>query len=78
MWRASEGKGGSAWGWPVLGIGLLLYVLGRSLQILMCVLGSLVWPEGNQIFAVEAVPLKLTSGFPRGDLRELYYNLPLP
>jgi uncharacterized protein (TIGR03032 family) len=42
------------------------------------VLGSLVWPEGNQVFAVEAVPLSLTSGFPRGDLRELYYNLPLP
>jgi uncharacterized protein (TIGR03032 family) len=41
------------------------------------VVGSLVWPEGNQVFAVEAVPLTLTSGFPRGDLRELYYNLPL-
>jgi uncharacterized protein (TIGR03032 family) len=41
------------------------------------VLGSLVWPEGNQVFAVEAVPLSLTSGFPRGDLRDLYYNLPL-
>jgi uncharacterized protein (TIGR03032 family) len=41
------------------------------------VLGSLVWPEGNQIFAVEAVPRQLTSGFPRGDLRDLYYNLPL-
>ena len=40
-------------------------------------LGSLIWPEGNQIFAVEAVPLSVTSGFPRGDLRELYYNLPL-
>jgi uncharacterized protein (TIGR03032 family) len=41
------------------------------------VLGSLVWPEGNQVFAIEAVPLNLTSGFPRGDLRDLYYNLPL-
>jgi uncharacterized protein (TIGR03032 family) len=41
-------------------------------------LGSLIWPEGNQVFAVEAVPARLTSGFPRGDLRELYYNLPLP
>jgi uncharacterized protein (TIGR03032 family) len=40
-------------------------------------LGSLIWPEGNQVFAVEAVPAGLTSGFPRGDLRELYYNLPL-
>jgi len=40
-------------------------------------LGSLVWPEGNQVFAVEAVPARLTGGFPRGDLRDLYYNLPL-
>jgi uncharacterized protein (TIGR03032 family) len=40
-------------------------------------IGSLTWPEGNQVFAIEAVPLSLTSGFPRGDLRELYYNLPL-
>ena len=40
-------------------------------------LGSLTWPEGNQVFAVEVLPAKLTSGFPRGDLRELYYNLPL-
>lgn len=28
------------------------------------VLGSLVWPHGNQIFAVEAVPASFTSGFP--------------
>ena len=41
------------------------------------VMGSLVWPEGDQVFAVEALPTELTSGFPRGDLRELYYNLPL-
>jgi len=41
-------------------------------------LGSLIWPEGNQVFAVEALPLSITSGFPRGDSRELYYNLPLP
>ena len=40
-------------------------------------LGSLIWPQGNQVFAVEAVPVALTSGFPRGDLRDLYYNLPL-
>ena len=40
-------------------------------------LGSLIWPEGNQVFAVEVLPRALTSGFPRGDVRELYYNLPL-
>jgi uncharacterized protein (TIGR03032 family) len=28
------------------------------------VLGSLIWPYGNQIFAIEAVPVAFTSGFP--------------
>ncbi len=28
------------------------------------VLGSLVWPHGNQIFAVEPVPARFTTGFP--------------
>src|SRR5262249_46705692 len=28
------------------------------------VLGSLVWPEGNQLFAVELVPERFTTGLP--------------
>jgi uncharacterized protein (TIGR03032 family) len=28
------------------------------------VVGSLLWPRGNQIFAIEALPAELTSGFP--------------
>ena len=28
------------------------------------VLGSLLWPQGNQIFAIEAVPTAFTCGFP--------------
>ena len=28
------------------------------------VAGSLLWPAGNQIFAIEAVPSSLTTGFP--------------
>ena len=28
------------------------------------VLGSLIWPYGNQLFAVEWAPTKLTTGFP--------------
>ena len=27
-------------------------------------LGSLIWPAGNQIFATEAVPATWTTGFP--------------
>lgn len=44
-------------------------------------LGSLIWPYGNQVFAVEAVPARFTNGFPfvipaaRGapDVRKLFY-----
>jgi hypothetical protein len=28
------------------------------------VVGSLIWPQGNQIFAIEAIPADLTTGFP--------------
>lgn len=28
------------------------------------ILGSLIWPDGNQIFAVESAPSRFTSGFP--------------
>lgn len=28
--------------------------------------GSLIWPSGNQIFAIEAVPSSVTTGFPFG------------
>ena len=30
------------------------------------ILGSMSWPAGNQIFAVEALPVSVTIGFPFG------------
>jgi hypothetical protein len=43
--------------------------------------GSLVWPAGNQIFAIEAVPCSVTDGFPQTSPRSarsraarLYYS----
>jgi uncharacterized protein (TIGR03032 family) len=46
------------------------------------VLGSLIWPYGNQLFAVEIVPQKMTYGFPTiigrkdqlDENRKLYYT----
>jgi uncharacterized protein (TIGR03032 family) len=44
------------------------------------VLGSIVWPYGNQIFAIEAVPSQLATGLPisadapRDDARALFYG----
>lgn len=43
MIAASEGRPGSAIGWPILIIGLVLYVLGRSQGILLFEIGSLIW-----------------------------------
>lgn len=33
----------SAWGWPVLVFGLLLYIVGRSQDILIFEIGSMIW-----------------------------------
>lgn len=43
MLAASEGRPSSAAGWPVLVFGLLLYILGRSQDILLFEIGSLLW-----------------------------------
>ena len=43
MWRASEDKQTSAWGWPVFVFALLLYAIGRSQDILLFEIGSLIW-----------------------------------
>lgn len=43
MWRLSEGKAPSAAGWPVFVVGLLSYILGRSQDIILFEIGSLVW-----------------------------------
>lgn len=43
MLARSAGRPSSAAGWPILIIGLLLYVLGRSQEILIFEIGSLIW-----------------------------------
>jgi exosortase B len=43
MWRLSEGRAASAAGWPVFVVGLLLYIVGRSQDILLFEIGSLIW-----------------------------------
>jgi hypothetical protein len=43
MLEVSEGCATSAAGWPVLVFGLLLYVLGRSQDILIFEIGSFIW-----------------------------------
>jgi len=43
MAAVSQGQKTSAWGWPVFVTGLLLYALGRSQDILMFEIGSVIW-----------------------------------
>ncbi|QHI99980.1 exosortase B [Xylophilus rhododendri] len=43
MMQVSEHQQISRWGWPVAAIGLVLYVLGRSQDILIFEVGSLIW-----------------------------------
>lgn len=43
MLRRSAGRPTSAAGWPILVFGLLLYILGRSQDILIFEIGSLIW-----------------------------------
>lgn len=43
MLGRSAGRPTSAAGWPILAFGLLLYILGRSQDILIFEIGSLIW-----------------------------------
>jgi exosortase B len=43
MWRCSEGTATSAAGWPIVIFGLLLYIVGRSQEVLLFEIGSLLW-----------------------------------
>lgn len=43
MWQVSEGQRTSNWGWPIFVCGLLLYAVGRSQDILLFEIGSVIW-----------------------------------
>jgi exosortase B len=43
MELAAKGQNPSAWGWPIFVFGLLLYTLGRSQDILVMEIGSVIW-----------------------------------
>jgi exosortase B len=43
MEEAAKGRPTSPWGWPLFVFGLLLYALGRSQDILLFEIGSVIW-----------------------------------
>jgi exosortase B len=60
MERAALGQPAHAAGWPLVVIGLLLYLLGRTEQILMFEIGSVIWVlAGVLLLARGAAALKV-------------------
>ena len=43
MEQVAEGRRPSNWGWPIFIFGLILYAIGRSQDILMFEIGSVIW-----------------------------------
>jgi hypothetical protein len=43
MEQAAQGQQPSNWGWPIFVFGLLLYAVGRSQDILLFEIGSVIW-----------------------------------
>jgi exosortase B len=75
MWAASEGKPASAAGWPVFGFGLLLYILGRSQQIILFELGSAVWLIAGILLLLRGGAALKAQWFP---LFFMLFMIPLP
>lgn len=43
MWQASTGQRTSGSGWPLIVLGLLFYIIGRSQDVLLFEVGSVIW-----------------------------------
>lgn len=76
MWRSSEGHSPSATaGWLVFLSGLLLYVLGRSQDILAFEVGSVIWLLASFILLIRGRAALKLQWFP---LFFMLFMIPLP
>lgn len=75
MWQASEGASASAAGWPVFIFGLLLYVIGRSQDILIFEIGSLIWLLAALLLLLRGGSALKAQWFP---LFFMIFMIPLP
>ena len=75
MLAASEGKATSAAGWPLFVIGLLLYVLGRSQDILIFEIGSVIWLLAALLLLMHGTAALRAMWFP---LFFMLFMIPLP
>lgn len=75
MWAASTAKSPSATGWPIFIVGLLLYILGRSQDILIFEIGSLIWLLAALLLLLRGTAALKTQWFP---LFFMLFMIPLP
>jgi len=75
MWHESAGKPSSAAGWPVFVAGLMLYVIGRSQDVLLFEIGSLIWLLAALLLLLRGGTALKAQWFP---LFFMLFMIPLP
>ncbi|SOD40097.1 exosortase B [Nitrosovibrio sp. Nv4] len=76
MWRLSEGQPTApAAGWPIFILGLLLYVVGRSQEILLLEIGSVIWLLAAILLLMRGGAALKAQWFP---LFFMLFMIPLP
>jgi exosortase B len=75
MWRASEGAQTSAIGWPVVVFGLLLYAIGRSQDVPIFEIGSVIWLLVGIVLLTRGAAALRAQWFP---LFFMLFMIPLP
>lgn len=75
MLRVSEKQESAAIGWLILILGLLLYIVGRSQEILIFEIGSAIWVFAAALLLVRGTAALKTQWFP---LFFMLFMVPLP
>jgi exosortase B len=75
MWRISSGQQTSATGWPLIVIALLLYIIGRSQDVLVFEVGSVIWLLGGLLLVTRGTVALKAQWFA---LFFMLFMLPLP
>jgi exosortase B len=75
MWKESEGQSCSAYGWPVLFFAVLLYVIGRSQDVILFEVGSLIWMLAGVLLLTRGAAALRAQWFP---LFFMLFMIPLP
>lgn len=73
--RLCEGKCASVWGWPIFLLGLFFYVVGRSQDILILEVGSLIWLIAALLTLLKGAAALKAQWFP---LFFMIFMIPLP